>query len=201
MGCITLSGIGQSCTPAMGGINTVILYDSSVDSTYTFDILLEGGEDLNVQNLKDAHFAYLDSVPTYNASYMAVYTPAEESSTLSAETTADKANGIYFTQNTLSLVFNELSETNVVEFNNLTTMKRSDHIRGFVRNNNKKWFMIGACSGLTSDTGSGNQGTAKTDGNTINVTLLDAGPYIYTPMDSDACAYLDAVVTAAGHPL
>lgn len=199
MGCITLSGIGRSCAPQMGGINAVILYDTTIDSSYTFDILLEDAEALNVQNLKDAHFAYLDTAPTYDASYMAVYTPAEESSTLSGETTADKANGIYFTQNTLSLVFNGVDESNVVEFNNLTTMKRSDHIRGFVRNNNNKWFMIGACSGLTTDTGSGNQGTAKTDGNTMNVTLVDAGPYIYTPMNSDACAYLDAVVTAAGH--
>lgn len=198
MKCITLNNIKQNCEPQIGGVQHVILMRLAergdaglvfkLDTTHTFDPSNMPATLLNIS------YKAGSTEPDYD--YFYNYSPADESSSLIASSTVDMANGIMFTENTLTLVFNGITPNSLYEYNQLTSMTSGEGYMAFVKLNNGKWYAIGLCDGLEAASGEGTTGAAKSDATTLTVGLKDNGPYIYMAVETYySGAILDKIKT------
>lgn len=185
-----LTGIAEECSPNMGGIDRVLLFDG--ESTINSVLKLEGDVTVSVKNMPLSYALFDGAITPDNHAFL--YVPAIDSSSANSESTIDLPNGINFTTTNIQLVFNRLDESKSLEFDYLSTMRVSNGIKGFYRDNNGKWFLVGAFSNLYTTAASVSTGTAKGDGNTVNITLTDAGPYAPIPMNAAACDALNKYI-------
>lgn len=185
-----LHGIGEECNPSMGGLDRLLLFDA--ESNINNVLKLEGDVTVSVKNMPKSYVLFDGTITPDNHAFL--YTPAIDSSSVTAESTIDLPNGINFTTTNIQLVFNRLDENKSLEFDYLSTMRVSNGIKGFYRDNNGKWFLVGAFSNLYTTAASISTGTAKGDGNTINLTLSDAGPYAPLPVNNAGCDALNKYI-------
>lgn len=196
MACnIILKGIQEECAPSMGGISAILLYDKEAGlgatnlQLHSQDKQLKGALDMSLMPAGWVSFkSDLEDIVDSDHTYL--YVPALDSSNAATEQTIDLPNGINFATTTLSMVFNKYGNK-AEEYNQLATLKESHGVKGFYRDNNGQWYLIGAFTNLYASAASISSGTGKGDGNTMNISLIDAGPYGPIPCLDTACAMLD----------
>lgn len=146
----TLAGIAGSCDLSKGGVDKVYLanYDEDI---FTVDPVTE-----SVSGISTAVTFY-----EYNFKKGVAH--------LDQQSTIDNTNGVNFVTSTLYIQFNRMDAAKRKEMKALTT----GDLVAVVKDGNGKYWVLGIESPVQASDGSGNTGTARTDGNFYGITLTD----------------------------
>lgn len=150
----TLNGIGVPCEGSVGGIVEVYIAPWA-DDIYTYD----------TSSASTGEVTAVNSAVTWS-----VYHFRKNSSNFSSQLTVDAANGVNFVETTVNLVFSRMDTVKRVEMNALALADMAV----IVKDSNGKRWCLGLSEPVNASTGSGESGTAKTDGNRYSISLVDS---------------------------
>ena len=145
----TLSGITLDCQSSMGGIKKVWL------ANYVDDAALLGA---------DGIISGFTGVTTWYE-----YSFRKNTGSMTSTLNVDAANGVNYVSTELSLVFTKMDTAKRIEMSALAVSE----VMAVVEDaNGKRWF-LGFDEPIAASAGTGETGTAKTDGNKYTLTLTD----------------------------
>ena len=146
----TLKGITNDCSTSKGGIREVYIAD------WQKDLFVLGETSDTVASLKpDAKF--------YK------FFVKKNTSSFTSTATIDLANGVNYVSTELSLVFTKMETSKRLE---MSALLLNDVAVLVVDANNKVWC-LGKDNPVNATAGTGETGTAATDGNKYSITLTD----------------------------
>ena len=161
----TLAGIAGSCESNQGGIIEVYInhFDQIDEVTVTSDkisaiALKASGEKFHVYNFR------------------------RNTGSLTSTYTIDPANGVNFVTSDLSLVFAKQDTAKRIEISALAL----DDLVVIVKDANGKFWYLGYDEPVQASAAAAQTGTARTDGNSYNITLQDTS--LTLPYEVDAAA-------------
>ena len=161
----TLAGIAGSCEASMGGIIEVYInhFDQVEDVTVESDkittvTLKTSGEKFHKYNLK------------------------RNTGSLTSTYTIDPANGVNFVTSDLTLVFAKQDTAKRIEISALAL----DDLVVIVKDANLRYWYLGKDEPVQASAATAQTGTARTDGNSYNITLQDTS--LTLPYEVDAAA-------------
>ena len=146
----TLKGITNDCSTSKGGIREIFIAD------WQKDIFTVGDSAGTVTALKAETQWYQ-------------YYVKRNTSSFTSTATIDQANGVNFVSTELTLVFTKMETAKRLEMSALTL---NDVAVLVVDANNKVWC-LGKDNPVNATAGTGETGTAATDGNKFTLTLTD----------------------------
>lgn len=146
----TLKGITNDCSTSKGGIREVYIAD------WAKDLFTVGETDNTVTALKaDAKF-YKFFIKRNTSSF-------------TSTATIDLANGVNYVTTELNLIFTRMDTAKRVEMSALLL----NDVACLVTDANGKTWVMGLESPVNATAGTGETGTAATDGNKFSITLTD----------------------------
>ena len=146
----TLKGITNDCAASKGGIREVYIAD------WAKDLFSLGETSETVESLKsDAKF--------YK------FFIKKNTSSFTSTATIDLANGVNYVSTELNLVFTKMETSKRVE---MSALLLNDVAVLVIDSNNKAWC-LGLNNPVNATAGTGETGTAATDGNKYSLTLTD----------------------------
>ena len=146
----TLKGITNDCAASKGGIREVYIAD------WAKDLFTLGETSETVESLKpDAKF--------YK------FFVKKNTSSFTSTATIDLANGVNYVSTELNLVFSKMETSKRVE---MSALLLNDVAVLVIDSNNKAWC-LGLNNPVNATAGTGETGTAATDGNKYSLTLTD----------------------------
>ena len=161
----TLAGIAGACESNQGGIIEVYInhFDQIDEVTVTSDkisaiALKSSGEKFHVYNFK------------------------RNTGSLTSTYTIDPANGVNFVTSDLTLVFAKQDTVKRIEISALAL----DDLVVIVKDANGKYWYLGYDEPVQASAATAQTGTARTDGNSYNITLQDTS--LKLPYEVDAAA-------------
>ena len=161
----TLAGIAGACESNQGGIIEVYInhFDQVEEVTVTSDkisaiALKASGEKFHVYNFK------------------------RNTGSLTSTYTIDPANGVNFVTSDLTLVFAKQDTVKRIEISALAL----DDLVVIVKDANGKYWYLGYDEPVQASAATAQTGTARTDGNSYNITLQDTS--LKLPYEVDAAA-------------
>ena len=156
----TLKGITNDCSTSKGGIREIYIAD------WAKDIFTVGASDNTVTALK------------LDAQWYKYYIKKNTSS-FTSTATIDQANGVNSVSTELTLVFTKMETAKRVE---MSALMLNDVAVIVVDANGKAWC-LGKDNPVNATAGTGETGTAATDGNKYTITLtdeIDTFPFEYS---------------------
>lgn len=156
----TLKGITNDCATSKGGIREIYIAD------WAKDIFTVGESDNTVTALKAEAKWYK-------------YYIKKNTSSFTSTATIDQANGVNYVSTELNLVFSKMETSKRVE---MSALLLNDVAILVIDSNNKVWC-LGQDNPVNATAGTGETGTAATDGNKFTITLTDESdtfPFEYT---------------------
>lgn len=172
MGCSkTLAGLNLSCETSKGGIKEVYIaqYPGLGDSGYTSGLTVSSADTVT---------AISTAVTFYK------YEFRRNTGSLTSTLNVDDANGVNYVSSDLVLQFNKMDAAKRTE---IAALSLQDTLVLAVDCNGMVW-VLGANEAVMASAGTGQTGTAKTDGNFYQITLQandDSYPMPYTGALSD----------------
>ena len=168
MACLqTLAGIASDCSTSMGGVKKVYIADYSAKAA-----TITSGEVSEFSASTQWHEYYI----------------RKNTSSFTSTLNVDPANGVNYVSTELSLVFTKMDTAKRIEMSALVV---ADVMCVVEDANGNRWF-LGYNEPVTASAGTGETGTAKTDGNKYTLTLTDESEtFPYKVKD-------DVVLTIAG---
>lgn len=144
----TIAGLCKDCEGSLGGIVTVYL-----------------------ANWQENIFSIASGAVSGVASGVTFYEYQFRKNTGSMTSTLniDPANGVNFVQTDLNLVFSRMETKKRIEMAALSV----GQLAGIVKDANGKYYALGVSEPLEASAGTGETGTARTDGNKYTITLTD----------------------------
>ena len=165
----TLAGIAGSCENSMCGIIEVYInhFDQVEEGTVTSDkisaiTLKASGEKFHVYNFK------------------------RNTGSLTSTFTIDPANGVNFVTSDLTLVFAKQDTAKRIEISALAL----DDLVVIVKDANGRFWYLGYDEPVQASAATAQTGTARTDGNSYNITLQDTSLKLPYEVDEAAIATL-----------
>ena len=165
----TLTGIAGSCESNQGGIIEVYInhFDQVEEATVTSDkisaiSLKASGEKFHKYNFK------------------------RNTGSLTSTYTIDPANGVNFVTSDLTLVFAKQDTAKRIEISALAL----DDLVVIVKDANGKYWYLGYNEPVQASAATAQTGTARTDGNSYNITLQDTSLTLPYEVDEAAIATL-----------
>lgn len=169
-GCASLaiSGIKNNCERSKGGIKNIWI------SPYN---------EANVSATSGT--VTISEATAYKKFYV-----KKNTTSFTSTLTVDPANGVNFVTTVLSLVFTRMDSDKRVEMNALTV---SDlHI--VVEDANGALWFLGVNNPVTVTNGTGETGTAKTDGNRYTIEFTDESDEFPMELDTESATKIKAIV-------
>lgn len=166
----TLAGIASDCSTSIGGIVGLWIanHDDVETKTVTDEIITEIG--------------------MAETSKFKRYALKRGTGSMTSTRTIDAANGTNFVSTALSLVFLRMETSKRIE---MEALSRGD-FAAIVKDANGKYWFLGYDQPLIATEGTGNTGTASSDGNNYQITLTDeAQAYPYEVAESALKEILD----------
>lgn len=154
-----LSGLPYDCETSKGGIIEVLLINASDRGTVTV------GEDNIIDTI----------TPNAEAKFKR-YALRKGVGSMTSTLNVDRANGVNYVSTDLVLQFAKMDTAKRVEIQALA----QNELNAIVKDANGKYWYLGYDEPLTATAGTGQTGTARTDGNYYQITLQDnsdAMPY------------------------
>ena len=146
----TLKGITNDCSTSKGGIREIYIAD------WQKDIFTVGDSAGTVTALKAETQWYK-------------YYIKKNTSSFTSTATIDQANGVTYVSTELNLVFTKMETRNRVE---MSALLLNDGAVLVIDSNSKVWC-LGKDNPVNATAGTGETGTAATDGNKYTITLTD----------------------------
>ncbi len=165
----TLGGIPRDCYTSRGGILKVMIANQD-------DVLGKEETDQIITAITMAESAKFKS-----------YSFKPNTGSMTSTPTIDPANGVNFVTTELSMIFGRMDTAKRIEMQALLT----GEFVVIVQDANGKYWYLGHDQAVTATAGSGNTGTASTDGNNYQITLTDQSETL--PYEVAASALADIV--------
>jgi hypothetical protein len=161
----TLSGIGVACDPSKGGIVEayVALYEDIPDSAITTD---ESTGSTSAAT-DDTPATMVTGISVTGATKWHKYSFKKNTGSMTSTLNVDDANGVNFVQTELVLQFNRMDTSKRLEMAALSIRD----LRVVVKDANGVYWLLGLNEPVSASAGTGQTGTARTDGNYYQITL------------------------------
>lgn len=151
----TLAGINLDCGASMGGIKKVWLAPY-VEGAGIVTSGTSTGDTGEIQSFSGVTGWY-------------VYNFRKNTGSMTSTLNVDPANGVNYVSTELSLVFTKMDTAKRIE---MSALAFADAMAVVEDANGNRWF-LGKDEPLAATAGTGETGTAKTDGNKYTITLTD----------------------------
>lgn len=166
----TLKGIPSDCATSRGGITDVWIanFGDVVGKELTDEIIT------TITMAAEAKFKH--------------YSFKKNTGSLTSTLTKDEANSVQFVTSDLALIFGRMETAKRIEMEALS----AGELAVIVKDANGKYWFLGYDAYVTASAGTGQTGTASTDGNNYQITLQDqSSSYPYEVAASALADILD----------
>lgn len=155
----TLNGIAVPCEGSQGGIV------EAYGRIYADDIYTEATE---TQGEETINLGVISAVAGTKADWK-VYHFRKNSSSMTSTLNIEPANGVNFVETIVNLVFSRMDTEKRVE---MAALALAD-MALIVKDANGNYYALGKDEPVTASEGTGETGTARTDGNRYSISLVD----------------------------
>lgn len=182
-GCntITLSALNSSCDNSVGGIQVVYLLPYNKFASAT--VADSGDDEGMIQS-----FTYYDaSGNTADSATWVEYKFRKNTGSMTSNLNLDETNGVSYIETDLTMMFSKMETRKRTE---MVALAKGE-VACIVKDSNGLYWFLGYNEGVTTNSGLGQTGQQKTDGNYYQVVLRDSSeeyPYEVKKSVGDAIA-------------
>ena len=149
----TLAGLAHDCEPSMGGI---------------LELLLANKEDVTAVTVSDTTHQ-ISAITMATSAKFKTYYFNPETGNFTSTYQINKQNGVRFVQSLITLLFGRMNTAKRIE---MTALAQNDLV-AIVKDANGAYWYFGYDEPVTAQSATGQTGTARTDRNGYDLTLVD----------------------------
>lgn len=161
----TLAGLAHDCEPSMGGI---------------LEVLLANSDDVTAVTVSDTTHQ-ISAITMATSAKFKKYNFNPETGNFTSTYQLNKQNGTRFVQSLLNFVFGRMNTTKRIE---MTALAQNDLV-AIVKDANGVYWFFGKDEPVTAQAATGQTGTARTDRNGYDLTLVDNSLELPFEVDPD----------------